>query len=59
MKCVEYSGKIGWKVYELPWNLHEIEFAHMRSHFTKGVFQDLKKTKTKYDRHPLFGYFSY
>ena len=28
MKLVAHFGDIGWKVHELAWNLHEIEFMH-------------------------------
>ena len=29
MKLVAHSGDIDWKVHELTWNLHAIEFALM------------------------------
>ena len=38
MKLVEHSGNIGWKVHELAWNLHEIEFALFGDFFTKEDF---------------------
>ena len=37
MKLIEYFGNIDWKIHELAWNLHEIEFAHLWSHLSKGV----------------------
>ena len=37
MKLVAHSSDIDWKVHELAWNLHEIEFALMWTHLTKGV----------------------
>ena len=48
MKLVEYSCSIGWKVHELAWSLHEIEFALLRSHPSKGVTwcEDMKSPCT-------------
>jgi hypothetical protein len=37
MKLVDHSSNIGWKVHEQAWNPHEIEFALMGSHITKGA----------------------
>ena len=37
MKLVEHFDNIDWKVHELACNLHEIEFALLQSHLTKGA----------------------
>ena len=37
IKFVEHSSNMGWKVHEVAWNLHEIEFALPQSHLIKGV----------------------
>ena len=37
MKFVEHSSNMGWRVHEIAWNHHEIEFALPWTHLTKGV----------------------
>jgi hypothetical protein len=29
MNLIEYYGNMSWKVHEVAWNLHEIDFAIM------------------------------
>ena len=41
MKLVEHYGNISKKVHKVAWNLHEIDFAIMRSHLTTGVSGNL------------------
>lgn len=38
VKLIKHFGSSGWKVHKLAWNLHEIAFAFMRSHLTRGVY---------------------
>ena len=37
MELLEHSKNMSWKVYEVAWNLHEIDFALPWNHLTKGV----------------------
>ena len=46
MKFIEHYDNIGWKVHELVWNLHEIEFALLWYYPTNGVI-DWKFTNWK------------
>ena len=41
---IEHFDNIGWKVHEVAWNLHEIEFALLGNHLTKEKYITLDCT---------------